>query len=758
MRLPICILLSLHTFYAIAQAPIDYKTPPKIIADLVLAKDNPTVMPDQNGRWTVILNKIKYTSLKEISTPHIKLAGLSVNTLNHCSFSPLFDSVYIKDITTGKDYIVKGLPRPVRIGGISWSPLQTKIAFTQINPEGVDIYVISIASMRATKVNKRPVNAIIGNCYDWLSEESIIYKSVSTSKIGRSGGNQNDIRPLVTDTRLKEDATSVNKTSFENDITYYLKSQLILAENGLEKPIVNPNLYESIEVSPDKRAILCHILKFPSKDNIVINSFDKVDNIYSLNGILLRSFTEASSAGRGRIQWRNDAPSTVVWFLSNNKTSDLYSISFPFTIEPHKILSIDYPFALITWGNDSLAYLAEENRNERKMRMQVFNPHTGHTVNLFEGFDKDNVIESPLLKRNQYGRNVLNIIDNQGSFLIKNTQGGLSQANGYTGTINVLWMPETESNFLVDIYGSKTIKLLIHTADNFFMRHLNKDSKPQPVISFDTSKYCLNGVSKKTIRYLRKDSIILSGILYLPPNYNVSQNGPLPLIIWSYPKRYMFADEYTPELESNGVGSVHITSWEDPQIWLSLNYAVFIAGMPVLPRFKGENANDHLIDDLVMNAEAAVSTLVKMGVADKNKIAIAGHSYGGFMTANLLAHTNLFKTGIAMSGIYNTTFFPFGFQGEKRDYWSDPNLYLTVGPLFHANKIKAPILFIHGDKDDVTPAYQTENIFSAVKGNGGTARFVILPFEGHGYRAEENVLHLLWEEWQWLEHYLKDGN
>ena len=169
--------------------------------------------------------------------------------------------------------------------------------------------------------------------------------------------------------------------------------------------------------------------------------------------------------------------------------------------------------------------------------------------------------------------------------------------------------------------------------------------------------------------------------------------------------------------------------------------------------------NDNFIEQLEWSAQAAIDKAEALGVGDKNKVAVGGHSYGAFMTANLLAHTNLFKAGIARSGAYNRTLTPFGFQNEERTYWQAPELYGKMSPFSYADKIKTPLLMIHGEADNNPGTFpiQSERLYNAVKGHGGTVRLVQLPFESHGYAAKENILHMLWEQHQWLEKYVKNA-
>ena len=266
----------------------------------------------------------------------------------------------------------------------------------------------------------------------------------------------------------------------------------------------------------------------------------------------------------------------------------------------------------------------------------------------------------------------------------------------------------------------------------------------------------LKGIEKQVVKYKRNDGVDLKGDLYLPLGYK-KEEGPLPVIMWAYPNEYKSADA-AGQVEGSPYEFIRL-GWWSPLYFLTRGYAVFDdPSMPVIGE-GDEEPNDNFRTQLVNNAAAAIDKLVEMGIADKDKVAIGGHSYGAFMTANLLAHSDLFAAGIARSGAYNRTLTPFGFQAEERTYWEAPEVYYTMSPFMHADKINEPILMIHGEADNNSGTYplQSKRMFAAMKGLGGKARLVMLPHESHGYRAKESILHMLWEMNQLLEKYVKNG-
>jgi dipeptidyl aminopeptidase/acylaminoacyl peptidase len=290
---------------------------------------------------------------------------------------------------------------------------------------------------------------------------------------------------------------------------------------------------------------------------------------------------------------------------------------------------------------------------------------------------------------------------------------------------------------------------------NYYLRNALKKSAPIQITFFPNPFKQLENVYKEVIRYKRSDGVELTGTLYLPAGYDRSKKEKLPMIMWAYPVE--FKDASNAGQITTSPHSFTSPSYGSPVFWVSRGYAILDnASFPIVGEGKNE-PNDTFVQQLVSNAEAAIDAVDKLGYIDRRRVAVGGHSYGAFMTANLLTHTNLFAAGIARSGAYNRTLTPFGFQNEERNYWDAPQVYNTMSPFMNAHKMKSPLLLIHGEADNNTGTFplQSERYFNALKGLGATVRLVILPKESHGYSARESVLHLLWEQDQWLEKWLK---
>ena len=369
-------------------------------------------------------------------------------------------------------------------------------------------------------------------------------------------------------------------------------------------------------------------------------------------------------------------------------------------------------------------------------------------------------------KRNEYGRYVLALKTGR-TFLLgdgfsdKGQFPFLDQLNintlekqrlyesGYTNKMETLQRYDIERDELLVSIQSPT------DYPNYFFRYLDKNELSQ-ITQFDNPFKGLQNVYKDVIKYKREDGLDLSATLYLPADYDQNIKENLPMIMWAYPRE--FKDKSSASQTTQNPNKFTYPYWGSPIYWLTKGYAILDnASFPIVG-IKDNEPNDDFRNQLVENAKAAIDAVDSMGFVDRERIAIGGHSYGAFMVANLLSHSDLFAAGIARSGAYNRTLTPFGFQSEERNYWEAPDVYYKMSPFMHADKVKSPILLIHGEADNNSGTYplQSERYFNALKGLGATTRLVILPKESHGYRAKESILHLLWEQDQWLDKYVKN--
>jgi dipeptidyl aminopeptidase/acylaminoacyl peptidase len=409
---------------------------------------------------------------------------------------------------------------------------------------------------------------------------------------------------------------------------------------------------------------------------------------------------------------------------------------------------------------------------DRKMQMYAYNPSNGAMDLVYERSTNDaySDIGSPMFAKNSFGRDVLLQFKN-GNLLLR-SQGSspdgdmpfIQSFDLKTKKGTQLWRcvaPYYET--VIDVFDAENLVFLTSRESptevpNYYIRNLKKKIAPVAITDFKNPYPQMEGVSKQKISYKRADGIDLTGDLYLPKGYNKEKDGPLPVVMWAYPREYKSAAD-AAQVRGSKYTFTRI-NYGSPIFWITQGYAVLDnAEMPIVGEGDKE-PNDKFIPQLYLNAHAAIQALAKMGVGDSNRVAVGGHSYGAFMTANLLAHTKLFKAGIARSGAYNRTLTPFGFQAEERTYWQAPEVYFNMSPFSFANQIKTPMLMIHGEMDNNSGTFpiQSERMYNAIKGHGGTARLIFLPYESHGYAAKENILHMLWEQNQWLDKYVKNAD
>ncbi|CAA3008284.1 probable glutamyl endopeptidase, chloroplastic isoform X1 [Olea europaea subsp. europaea] len=593
----------------------------------------------------------------------------------------------------------------------------------------------------------------------------------------------------------------------ESLFEYYATSQLVLVSlDGTEKLVGPPAIYTSLDPSPDEKYILITSIHRPYSFIVPCGRFPKKVDVWTADGKFVRELCDLPLAedipithnsvrrGMRSIDWRADKPSTLVWVETQDDGDAKVEVS-PRDIvytQPAELLASEQPAVLhkldlryggISWCDDSLALIYESWYKTRKIRTWVISPGSKNLNPriLFDRSSEDVYSDpgSPMLRRTPAGTYVIATMrkeGDQGTYLLLNGSGATPQGNIpfldlfdlNTGNKERIWESDKEK-----YYETVVALMSDQTEGELYVDQLkvltSKESKTENtqyfILSWPGKKACqitnfphpypqLSSLKKEMIRYERKDGVQLTATLYLPPDYDPARDGPLPCLVWSYPGEFKSKDAAGQVRGSpNEFAGIGPTS---PLLWLARRFAI-LSG-PTIPIIGegNEEANDRYVEQLVGSAEAAVEEVIGRGVAHRSKIAIGGHSYGAFMTANLLAHApHLFCCGIARSGAYNRTLTPFGFQNEDRTLWEATSTYVEMSPFMSANKIKKPILLIHGEEDNNsgTLTMQSDRFFNALKGHGALCRLVILPFESHGYAARESVLHVLWETDRWLQKY-----
>jgi dipeptidyl aminopeptidase/acylaminoacyl peptidase len=786
----------------VAQESNPYMLPPKAIADLLLAKPTPSVTIDRQGEWMLVMERDSYPPVEELGQPEVRVAGLRLNPANFSrSRQNYITGLALRNTKTGKEATLTGMPLGKNLGNISWSPGQTHIAFTNTEADKVSLYVINVSKGTVSKVNKTPINATLGTIFTWVDEQTLLYTGTvkpaslfPKKPITPIGPSIQENAGKAAPSRTYQDLI---RSSYDEQVFEFMATaQLIKNTNGIETKLGAPAIISSIEPSPDRKYLLIETIRKPFSYLVTAYSFASTVAVHDLNGKLVKKMAdlpsgETTPSGYDNVQpvprsfgWRADEAATLTWcepldsgmIKKNVPFHDaIYALPAPFSVPATLLCKTAMRFRGITWGNNHFAWVNEGLSSKQVFRASKLDPSTGNMETLFERNTTDayNNPGSPVMTRSAYGTAVIQLLDNNSRILMNNQVGSspdgdlpfLASFDLNNKKTELLWRAKP-GNFeaVVTVLDANNLKLVTvresQTAvPNYYIKNLKLEIADQQLTYFTNPYPGLDGVTKEKVKYKRADGVDLTGNLYLPKGHDKERDGPLPLLIWAYPREFNSAADAAQIRGSNDRFTT--INWGSPIFYVTQGYAVLDnAEMPIVASGPDTKPNDNFVEQLKLNAEAAIKAMAEKGVADPKRVAVGGHSYGAFMTAHLLAHTNLFKAGLARSGAYNRTLTPFGFQAEERTYWEAPELYYTMSPFSYANKMKTPILLIHGEADDNPGTFpiNSERLYNAIKGHGGTVRLVYLPYEAHGYRGKENLLHMLWEQGTWLERYVKNAN
>lgn len=804
-------LLSILVAATITQAQVDqkYMVPPPEILELVDIKMNPALVLSSDAKYAILMERSTFKTLDEMSEVEIGLGGIRINPDNGGrSRQTRYSGMVLREFLTGKEIPIKGLPENLKAGNLSFSPDDKHIAFTNLKNNKFELWLLDINKGQAQQIFGN-VNTMMAGPYVWHpSGESIFVQ------FGQAQKPSSVIKPLPMGPTVQETAGSKAVTRTYQDLLKnkhdevifdaYMKgewiefnlSKLSIAEYSTTSPLLKAGIYRSLSWSPDGQFLLTEELQKPYSYTVPWYLFPFDTKIYDRSGKLIMTFHQtplleelpkgfdAVYAGKREIDWRSDEPATLYWVQALDKGDPAIQVDFRDalfeakfekgnTLSPDReLMKTKYRFRGVMWGTNKVALVADNLWKTRIGATYLLDPSTGKSKLIQERSSQDlyNDPGSPMMaKSGTLGQRLLRLSpDGKKIYLIGegyNPDGNKPffdemdlvafktkrrwQADGKTTYERIVRVLNPEKGEMITSIESPELY------PNYHRRTIGGKTTQQ-ITQFVNPYNKFQGVSKQTIHYKRKDGVDLSGVLYLPPGYKKEKDGALPVLMWAYPREYKDASQAGQVKESPH--RFVFLNYGSPVYWAKRGYAVFDrADFPIIGEGKTE-PNDSFIEQLVMNAEAAINKLTELGIGDPKRMAIGGHSYGAFMTANLMAHSDLFAAGIARSGAYNRTLTPFGFQSEERTFWDNPELYMGMSPFVHADKINEPLLIIHGAADDNPGTFtlQSERLYGAIKGLGGTARLVLLPFESHGYSARENILHMLWETDQWLEKYVKN--
>lgn len=787
---------------AFAQENLTYQKPSKSILDLADFERAPSVSMDTKKEYMLLTYRNTYKTLDDLNQEEMRLGGLRINPVTNISSTVTYiNNLKIRKINAKNETQVSGLPENPRISNLSWSPNETKIAFSHTTATGVELWVIDVATAKATKLTAANVNANLGNPFSWFKDnESILVKMLPKNRAALLDAKKDlPLGPIISNA---DGSKSQNRTyqdllknkndeaNFENIITSELYKVNI---NGATTLFKSADMYAGEDFSPDGNYLMVTTIEKPFSYIVPLNRFPSKTVVYDKEGKMVKTVNEvplfeimpkgfmATRTGKRSMNWRSDKPATLSFVEALDQGDPANKVDFrdeislwnaPFDAAPTSMMKTKQRYGGIIWGNETTAIVVDQWYDTRNTKTYLINPSDANQApKVISDRNSQDIYSDPgnfETIKNQYGKRVL-AIENNNLFLIgagftKNGQfpfidefnlKTLKTKRLYTST----YKDKKEDLLSIEDFKKGTVLVQIQSKNdypNYYFRNIKQNNKLTPITNFQNPFESIKNVSKEVIKYKRKDGVELSGTLYLPAGYDKVKKEKLPLLIWAYPAEYK--DKKSAGQSSQNPNEFTFPYYGSFVYWVTKGYVVLDdAAFPIIGEGTTE-PNDNFISQLVDNAEAAINAVDALGYINKKKVAIGGHSYGAFMTANLLTHSNLFACGIARSGAYNRTLTPFGFQSEQRNYWEVPQVYNTMSPFMNADKMKTPLLLVHGEADNNPGTFtlQTERYFQALKGLGAPARMVILPKESHGYVAKENILHLLWEQDQFLEKYLKN--
>ncbi len=785
-----------------SQENIKYQKPSQEILDLVEYERVPSVLYDDQKTNMIFLYRDNYKTIEDLSAKEMRLGGLRIDpATNIGSRVTYYNNVKIKNLKDSKSEIkqIEGLPQNPKLSNISWSPNQKKVALTNTTRTGVELWVLDVESATVEKLSEATLNANIGGVITWNTDsESMFVKMISKNR-----------KPLIdTNTVVPEGPTvSTNFGAKAQNRTYQdlLKNssdehnfeQLATSTiykiylNGGSEKWLDDAMYRAISLSPDGNYVMVSQIKKPFSYLVTYSRFPFQTDVFNIKGELVTNLLDtplieelpkgrmSTRTGKRSYSWRADAPATLVYVqaldggdpaIKTKFRDEVFQIKAPFRGEGTSLVKTRNRYSGIDWGTQSTAVVYDYWWDTRNRKAYVFNPSdSSEEARVLYDRNYQDIYSDPgsfLKKKNNFNKSVLMIY--KGSAYLRGAGFTEEGQFPFIDKLNVSSLKKTRvyqsayTDKLENIqdYDPAKNELIVRIESpsefpNYYSKKTNSKRLIQ-ITNFENPFKELQNVKKQVITYKRADGLDLSGILYLPVNYDEEKKEKMPMILWAYPREYK--DRNSASQNNKNPNRFTSPYYGSMVYWVTKGYVVLDdASFPIIGE-GDEEPNDSFRKQLVDNAKAAVDAVDKMGYIDRDRVAVGGHSYGAFMVANLLSHSNIFAAGIARSGAYNRTLTPFGFQSEQRSYWEAPDVYYTMSPFMHAEKMKTPLLLIHGEDDNNSGTYpmQSERYFNALKGLGATARLVMLPKESHGYASKESIFHVLWEQDQWLEKYVKN--
>src|SRR5450759_3161839 len=810
------ILLVLAALFLSGATP--YRKPPQAVLDVLNSPPTPTLAISPTRHFAMQGQPVRYPPIAELAQPMLRIAGMRINPKTNGLHNTTFNSsLTLRKIPEGAEIKVD-LPPNAKLTLGRWSPDATHFAFTNTTGRGIELW-LGDTTGKTRKIEGVRINAVMGggvgtgggrggagagpSDLQWMPDGKTLLVQLVKPNRGAAPAE-----PLVpTGPHVQESLGGASPVVTHEDMLqnphdedlfeYYATSQLALvdAATGKAAAIGKAGIIESARISPDGRNILVTTSHRPFSYLHDARAFPKEIEIWDRTGKVIHKVASlpledrvpinGMPTGPRSIQWRPNDSADLLWVEAldqgdlKNKVPHrdrLLALKAPFTGEPREIAKTEQRFSGIQFfEKGGRAFMEDSERQTRRVRtfqIEIDDPAQAPKL-VWSRNSQDRYKDpgTPMLKTLPSGGRVI-LQDGDHIFLTglgagpKGDHPFLDRYHIATGKSERLFQCDDDHyevvEALLDDHGTKFLTRRESPSEppNYFVRTVvtnmaaNMAGKITAMTSFPDPQPIFRKVKKQLVTYQRADGVPLSFVLYLPPDYQPGTR--LPTLIWAYPLEFNDANT-AGQVSGSSKRFTEVTGYS--QLFHVLDgFAVLdSAAMPVVG--DPDTVNDSYIKQIVDDAKAAIDKAAEMGVTDPARVGVGGHSYGAFMTANLLAHCDLFKAGIAESGAHNRTLTPFGFQSERRTIWQAPDVYMKMSPFMYADKIKTPMLLIHGEADDNDGTFpiQSDRMYQAIRGNGGVARLVFLPFEAHGYRGKETIEHVLWEKMTWLNKYVKNA-
>lgn len=797
MPRPLQLVAGFLALAGLLPAQTGYRTPDPALAAIVDAPLLPEMSISPQRDRVLLLDRSPAPSIQELAAPELRLAGLRFNPERLTSNrAPTFRRLTFKSLLDGTETPVTGLPDGARFANASWSSDGAHVAvvvFDGAQPGA--LWVIDTATAAARALTGPEINGVLGDPVDWCAADALLVKVVPAGRGPAPMRNPGTLAPIVQQSRGKKAAARTYQDLLKDEqdaalFDHYATAELVRIDLAGHRTALGVRGLFNVQPSPDGRYFTVTSLRRPYSYTLPAGRFPLTVDVHAADGRHLRRLADLPLADRvptafgsvrtgpRAVEWRSDAPATLAWLEARDGgdagqpadvRDQLLFLAAPFDGPPVAGPTFAYRVDTVLWGDASRALVSESWFKTRRTRTWLIDPAqpAAAPTLLVDRSAEDRYADPgrPVQHPGPFGRPVLRFAAD-GALFLRGTGASpegdrpfLDRFDPATRTSTRLWQsaaPHYEE-FVTFTDADARLALTRREATteppNYFLRNL-ATGETRAFTAFPNPYPQFAGVTKEIITYPRTDGVTLTGTLYLPPGWT-PERGPLPTLLWAYPREFKSADA-AGQVRDSPYRFVRVSAM-GPLPFLLQGYAVLDdPAMPIIGEGDRE-PNDTYIPQLVASARAAIDELVRRGVTDRGRVAVGGHSYGAFMTANLLAHSDLFRAGIARSGAYNRTLTPFGFQAEERTFWQVPQIYAAMSPFNHADKVKDALLLIHGQADENAGTFpiQSERFYQALSGLGATARYVQLPYEGHGYRARESLLHLLAETSDWLDTYVK---